>query len=93
MKQASILILDDSVSAVDTETERTIISNLRETRKGKTTILIAHRVSTVEKMDKIIFVEEGRILAVGSHEELLEKSPEYRNTVELQKLDEEKEGE
>lgn len=93
MKQASILILDDSVSAVDTETERTIISNLRETRKGKTTILIAHRVSTVEKMDKIIFVEDGRILAVGSHEELLEKSPEYRTTVELQKLDEEKEGE
>ena len=92
MKKASILILDDSVSAVDTETERTIINNLRETRKGKTTILIAHRVSTVEKMDKIIFVDDGRILAVGSHEELLESSPEYRTTVELQKLDEEKEG-
>ena len=92
MKKASILILDDSVSAVDTETERTIIGNLRETRKGKTTILIAHRVSTVEKMDKIIFIEDGRILAVGSHEELLETSKEYRTTVELQKLDEEKEG-
>ncbi len=92
MKQASILILDDSVSAVDTETERTIISNLRETRKGKTTILIAHRVSTVEKMDKIIFVDEGRVIAVGSHDELLASSPEYRTTVELQKLDEEKEG-
>ena len=92
MKKASILILDDSVSAVDTETERTIISNLRETRKGKTTILIAHRVSTVEKMDKIIFVDDGKILAVGSHEELLKSSPEYRTTVELQKLDEEKEG-
>ncbi|MBO7196513.1 MAG: ABC transporter ATP-binding protein [Clostridia bacterium] len=92
MKKASILILDDSVSAVDTETERTIIQNLRETRNGKTTILIAHRVSTVEKMDKIIFVDDGKILAVGSHEELLEKSHEYRTTVELQKLDEEKEG-
>ena len=92
MKKASILILDDSVSAVDTETERTIINNLRETRKGKTTILIAHRVSTVEKMDKIIFVDDGKILAVGSHEELLASSPEYRTTVELQKLDEEKEG-
>ena len=92
MKQASILILDDSVSAVDTETERTIISNLRNTRKGKTTILIAHRVSTVEKMDKIIFIDDGKILAVGSHEELLLSSPEYRTTVELQKLDEEKEG-
>ena len=90
MKDASILILDDSVSAVDTETERTIISNLRETRKGKTTILIAHRVSTVEKMDKIIFVDDGKIIAVGSHDELLATSAEYRKTVELQKLDEEK---
>lgn len=93
MKNASILILDDSVSAVDTETERTIISNLRETRKGKTTILIAHRVSTVEKMDKIIFVDDGRILAVGSHDELISSCEEYRKTVELQKLDEEKEAE
>ena len=91
MKNASILILDDSVSAVDTETERTIIDNLKETRRGRTTILIAHRISTVEKMDKIIFVDDGRILAVGSHEQLLESSPEYRNTAELQKLDEERE--
>lgn len=91
MKNASILILDDSVSAVDTETERTIIDNLKTTRKGRTTILIAHRISTVEKLDKIIFVEDGRILAVGSHEELLESSPEYRRTAELQKLDEERE--
>lgn len=92
MKDASILILDDSVSAVDTETERVIISNLRENRKGKTTILIAHRISTVEKMDKIIFVDDGRILAVGSHEELLADCPEYNTMVELQKLEEEKEG-
>ena len=89
MKRASILILDDSVSAVDTETERTIIKNLRETRKGKTTILIAHRVSTVEKMDKIIFVDDGKILAVGTHDQLLASSDEYRKTVELQKLDDE----
>ena len=92
MKDATILILDDSVSAVDTETERVIISNLRENRKGKTTILIAHRISTVEKMDKIIFVDDGRILAVGSHEELVASCPEYNTMVELQKLEEEKEG-
>ena len=90
MKNASILILDDSVSAVDTETERTIISNLQHARRGKTTILIAHRVSTVEKMDKIIFVDDGEILAVGSHDQLLSTCEEYRKTVELQKLDEEK---
>ena len=92
MKDASILILDDSVSAVDTETERVIISNLRENRKGKTTILIAHRISTVEKMDKIIFVDDGRIIAVGSHDELSVTCPEYKTMVELQKLEEEKEG-
>ncbi len=92
MKEASILILDDSVSAVDTETERVIISNLRENRKGKTTILIAHRISTVEKMDKIVFIDDGRLVAVGSHEELLSGCPEYRTMVELQKLEEEKEG-
>ena len=90
MKNASILILDDSVSAVDTETERTIIQNLRQTRAGKTTILIAHRVSTVEKMDKIIFVDDGKIIAVGTHDQLLSTSAEYRKTVELQKLEEEK---
>ena len=92
MKNAPILILDDSVSAVDTDTERVIIGNLRENRRGKTTILIAHRISTVEKMDKIIFVDEGRILAVGTHEELLRDSEDYRTMVELQRLDEEKEG-
>lgn len=92
MKDASILILDDSVSAVDTETERTIISNLKENRQGKTTILIAHRISTVEKMDKIVFIDDGRILDVGSHKELSERCPAYATMVELQKLEEEKEG-
>ena len=71
MKDAPILILDDSVSAVDTGTESTILRNLRENRAGKTTILIAHRVSTVETMDKIIYVDDGRVTAVGTHEELL----------------------
>ena len=92
MKDANILILDDSVSAVDTETERVIISNLRENRRGKTTILIAHRISTVEKMDKIIFIDDGKVIAVGPHDELCASCPEYATMVELQKLEEEKEG-
>ena len=92
MKNAPILILDDSVSAVDTNTERVIIGNLRESRRGKTTILIAHRVSTIENMDKIIYLDDGRVAAVGTHEELLAASEDYRNMVELQRLEDEKGG-
>ena len=92
MKNASILILDDSVSAVDTNTERVIIDNLRTNRKGKTTILIAHRVSTIENMDKIIYIDDGRIAAVGTHAELLLASEDYRTMVELQRLEDEKGG-
>ena len=89
LKDAPILILDDSVSAVDTKTEETILHNLRSTRAGKTTILIAHRISTIAKMDKILFLEEGRLLAVGTHEELYAGNAAYRKMVDLQRLEEE----
>ena len=89
LKDAGILILDDSVSAVDVKTEKNILTNLREIRGGKTTILIAHRISTIESMDKIVFIDDGRIVAVGSHRELYERCAEYRNMVELQRLDDE----
>ena len=89
MKDAPILILDDSVSAVDTKTEAAILENLREARQGRTTILIAHRVTTIEKMDKILFIEDGELVASGPHAELYENCPEYRKMVDLQKLEEE----
>lgn len=89
MKNAPILILDDSVSAVDTKTEKTILENLRTTRAGKTTVLIAHRISTIEKMDKILFIDEGKMVAVGTHKELYESCEDYRKMVELQKLEDE----
>jgi len=92
MKNAPILILDDSVSAVDVKTEKAILENLRNMRSGKTTLLIAHRVSTIEQMDKIIFVDEGRIAAVGNYAELYESCPEFKNLVDLQKLDDADEG-
>ena len=88
MKHAPILILDDSVSAVDTKTERTILDNLKK-REGLTTILIAHRISTVEQMDKIVFVEDGEVHAVGKHEDLYRTCTAYRKMVDLQKLEEE----
>ena len=89
MKNAPILILDDSVSAVDTKTEQAILENLGKTRAGKTTILIAHRISTVEKMDKLLYLEEGRLVAVGNHETLYNTCPGYRKMVDLQRLEEE----
>lgn len=92
MKEAPILILDDSVSAVDTATEKVILENLRTTRKGMTTILIAHRITTVEGMDKILFMDDGKLLDVGTHEELMARCPAYVNMVELQKLEEKKEA-
>lgn len=93
MKNAPVLILDDAVSAVDTETEKKILANLRLTRKGKTTILIAHRISTVKGMDKIIYLEDGAVAAIGTHEELMNTCPEYKRTVELQIIEEKKKKE
>ena len=87
MKNAPILILDDSVSAVDTGTEKAILENLARTRKGKTTILIAHRISTIEHMDKILFLSDGKLLDCGTHRELYERCPAYRRAVELQALE------
>ena len=93
MKDAAILILDDSVSAVDVKTEKVILENLRTTRKGKTTILIAHRITTVQGMDKIVFIDDGKIVAVGKHDELYAGWPAYRTMVYLQKLDDAEENE
>ncbi|MBQ2740549.1 MAG: ABC transporter ATP-binding protein [Clostridia bacterium] len=91
MKNAPILILDDSLSAVDTKTEQVLLQNLRKERAGKTTILIAHRISTIEQMDKILYIEDGRVVAVGTHEQLLETCPAYKTMTELQKLEAERE--
>jgi ATP-binding cassette subfamily B protein len=86
-KNPEVLILDDSVSAVDTKTEDAIINNLHRVRKGRTTIFIAHRISTVKKMDKIILLDDGRVAAVGSHNELLKTCKLYQDMVKRQQLE------
>jgi ATP-binding cassette subfamily B protein len=86
-KEPAILILDDSVSAVDTKTEEAIISNLRHIRKGKTTIMVAHRISTVRKLDKIILLDKGKLVGIGSHDELMKSNPLYQEMVRLQTLE------
>lgn len=88
-KNAPILILDDSVSAVDLKTEEKILKNIKEQRAGKTTIVIASRVSTVAHMDKIIVISDGKIEAFGSPKELSKISPTYQKMVYLQRLEKE----
>ena len=89
LRDAPILILDDSVSAVDTKTEETILNNLHETRAGMFNDTAATQIYTISRMDKILFIDEGRLAAVGTHDELYASTPAYRKMVDLQQLEEE----
>lgn len=89
LKDAPIMILDDSVSAVDIKTEETILRNIKEKRTGKTTIIIASRVSTVRHLDRIIVLNDGSIEAFDSHDNLMKTSPTYAKMVYLQQLEKE----
>ncbi len=92
LKNAPIMILDDSVSAVDVSTEETILNNIAAERNGKTTIVVASRVSTVSKFDKILVLNNGEVEAYGSPKELLTTSETYKRMVVTQKLQKEVEG-
>lgn len=87
---APILIMDDALSAVDTDTEEHILENLKEIRKNKTTILIAHRITTIQNADKIIVLEDGEMAECGNHTELMEKNGIYRSMFEKQQLEAQK---
>ena len=92
VKDAPILIMDDSVSAVDTKTEETILRNISAERKGKTTLVVASRVSTVQHLDKIIVLSDGEVEAFDTPKNLLKISPTYQKMVTLQELEKEVEG-
>ena len=84
LSNPEILILDDSLSAVDSNTEKTIIENIKKNREGKTNIIVAHRISAVRHADKIVVLDNGKILNSGTHDELLEKCPWYKQLDEYQ---------
>lgn len=87
LKNAPILILDDALSAVDTDTEEQILRNLKANRQGKTTLIIAHRISTIQNADHILVLDEGKIAEYGTHEELMDRHGLYRSIYDKQQLE------
>lgn len=89
LMDAAVLILDDSLSAVDTDTEEMILENMMRLRKGKTTIVIAHRISTLQKADHIAVLTEGELTEYGTHDELIARNGFYARIHEKQQLEQE----
>ena len=89
IRNAPVLILDDCFSSVDTETEEHILSRLKRLRAGKTTILVSHRISTLRHSDRIVVLEEGEIVEIGSHEALLDLDGAYAQLERAQTLSDE----
>jgi ATP-binding cassette subfamily B protein len=92
LRDPAVLILDDALSSVDTKTEEEILAGLREFMKDRTTLLVAHRISTVKLADRIIVLGDGEIVEEGSHEELLVLNRDYADLVRMQQLEEELEA-
>lgn len=93
LKRGEVLILDDALSAVDTKTEEAILRHLREALADRTAIIIAHRISAIKDCDQILVIDEGRIVAKGSHRELISFEGLYKELFEKQQLEEKIEGE
>lgn len=92
IRDPRILILDDSLSAVDTYTEESILQNLRNVRRGRTTIIVSHRISTIRDADLICVMHDGEIIERGTHNELLALDGDYADLYERQRLEEELEA-
>ena len=87
LKDPPILLLDEATSSLDAESERYVQQALEKLMQGRTTIIIAHRLATILKADRIVVMERGRIIAIGTHEELLKDNPLYARLAALQFAD------
>jgi ATP-binding cassette subfamily B protein len=87
-KAPQILVFDDCLSAVDTKTEEEILNNLGGIMQGKTSIIIAHRISTIKNADKILVLDQGKILEQGTHQQLMDAKGAYFELYEKQLLEE-----
>jgi len=92
VRDPRILILDDALSSVDTQTEEKILTGLRAVMRGRTTILISHRTSTVQNADQIVVLRDGRIIELGTHDQLLDRGGYYADLYHKQLLEEELEN-
>ena len=87
MKDPELLILDEATSALDTEAEQQVQNALEELMKNRTSFVIAHRLSTIQNADLILVLKKGKIVASGSHKDLLKTSEEYNSWVQMQRMD------
>jgi len=87
-----VLILDDALSSVDASTEREILDRLRDVFRSRTTMLVAHRITTVKEADLIVVLQQGRIVEQGTHEHLLARGEVYSDLFRQQALDDELEA-
>ena len=87
LKNAPILLLDEATSALDTESEKYIQASLDELMVGRTSFVVAHRLSTIEGADRIVVMKQGRIVEIGTHKELLQKNGVYANLYKIQFAD------